>query len=95
MLKLLPQSEIIIPNSNNPNEVIQYVEKYINDYHCEILNVDISFMNIIDACYVSTMCSTKHFIKYPDGKIKWKVASELIKEFNKDFQLSNCEYYLY
>ena len=50
-------------------------------------------MNIIDACYVSTMCSTKHYIKYPDGKINWLVSSELVKDFSKDMSLGNSEYF--
>ena len=51
-------------------------------------------MNVIDACYVTTICSTKHYIKYPNGKISWVVSSEAVKEFNKDLELGNCEYIL-
>ena len=56
------------------------------------MTVDISFMNVLDACYVSTLCSTKHYIKYPQGKINWKISSELIREFNKDLELGNTDY---
>ena len=58
------------------------------------MSVDISFMNVIDACYVSTLCATKHFIKYPNGKINWKVSSDTIREFNKDLELGNNHYIL-
>jgi hypothetical protein len=51
-------------------------------------------MNAIDACYVTTLCASKHFIKYPNGKINWKISSELIKELNKDFELGNNQYIL-
>ena len=51
-------------------------------------------MNVIDACYVSTLCSTKHFAKYPKGKINWKVSSEAVKEFSKDLELGNSNYIL-
>jgi len=49
-------------------------------------------MNILDACYVSTICSAKHYIKYPEGKIKWKISSELVKEFNSRLELGNTDY---
>lgn len=91
--QLLPQNELLIPNSNNPEAAINAINSYIEKYHCENMSVDISFMNILDACHVSTMCSTKHFIKYPNGKINWKISSELVRELNKDLELGNSEYY--
>ena len=94
MLQLLPQSDTLTPNSTNPNEAVAYINSYIEKYHCENMNIDISFMNILDACYVSTMCSTTHFIKYPNGKINWKISSALVREFNKNLKLGNSEYIL-
>ena len=94
MLQLLPQSDTLTPNSTNPNEAVAYINSYIEKYHCENMNIDISFMNILDACYVSTMCSTTHFIKYPNGKINWKISSDLVREFNKNLKLGNSEYVL-
>lgn len=94
MLQLLPQNETIIPNTNNPAEAVNIINGYIDKCHCKIMNVDISFMNVLDACYVSSMCSTKHFIKYPDGKINWLISSSLVKEFNKSLELGNSEYIL-
>jgi len=43
---------------------------------------------------VVTLASTKHYIKYPNGKITWKISSELIKNLNEDLELGNCEYIL-
>lgn len=94
MLQLLPKSDTLTPNSTNPNEAVAYINSYIEKYHCENMNIDISFMNILDACYVSTMCSTTHFIKYPNGKINWKISSDLVREFNKSIELGNSEYVL-
>ena len=64
--------------------------------HMDLLTgwVDISCMNILDACYVSTTCSTKHYIKYPEGKINWKISSDLVKTFCKDLELGNITYNL-
>ncbi len=90
---LLTEGEIIIPNTTNPNQAIEYINSYIDKTKCEKFSVDISFMNVIDACYVSTMCSTKHYIKYPDGNINWLVSSKLVQEFNKDMLLGNSKYY--
>ncbi len=94
MLQLLPQSEILTLDSTNPNEAVEYIGSYIEKYHCENLNVDISYMNVLDACMVSTVCSAKHYIKYPNGKINWKISSEIIREFNKDLELGNSGYIL-
>ena len=94
MIQLLPQEETIIPNSSNPTDAIKYINSYIDKYSCENMSVDISFMNVIDACMVSTMCSTKHYIKYPQGKIRWKVSSQLVRDFNKNLELGNSDYEL-
>lgn len=92
MLQLLPQSDIIAPNSTNPQKAIEYISAYIETHKCENMSVDVSFMNVLDACHVSTMCSTKHYIKYPHGKICWKVSSDIVKEFNKNLELGNAYY---
>ena len=95
MLNKLPQlSATLVPNSVNPTDTIEYINSYIDKYSCENMSVDISFMNVLDACYVSTLCSTKHFTKYPQGKINWKISSELVREFNKDLELGNSNYIL-
>lgn len=94
MLQLLPQSNMLTPKTTNPNETVAFINSYIEKYHCENMSIDISFMNVIDACYVSTMCSTNHYIKYPNGKINWKISSELVKVLNKSLELGNSEYYI-
>lgn len=92
MIQLLPQEKTLTINSLNPNETVGYINDFIDKYSCENMSVDISLMNIIDACYVSTLCSAKHYIKYPEGKIKWKISSELVKEFNSKLELGNADY---
>ena len=80
MLQLLPSSDILTPNTTNPQEAVDFICNYI------------AFMNILDACFVTTMCSTKHFIKYPQGKINWKVSSDLINDFTGRLSLGNDRY---
>jgi hypothetical protein len=93
MLQLLPQSNTIRINSVTADSAISTINKHIEEHFCESLCVDISAMNIIDACYVSTMCSTMHFIKYPQGKISWKVSSDKIEEFTNSLSLGNSDYH--
>ena len=93
MLNKIPQElETLVFDSVNPAEIVESIYSYIDNSSCKNLSIDISFMNVMDACYVTTLCATKHFTKYPDGKINWKISSELIQEFNKDFELGNSRY---
>ncbi len=94
MIQLLPKSDVLTPNTANAQETAAFISSYIDKYHCEVMSIDISYMNILDACYVTTMCGTKHFIKYPEGKINWIVSSNLVREFNKDLELGNNSYNL-
>ncbi len=94
MLNLLPQYESLCPTSVVPAEAVAEINSYIEQNACETLSVDISSMNIIDACYVSTLCSTTHYIKYPNGSINWRVSSDYVREFNKDLELGNSSYIL-
>ena len=93
MLHKLPQlKEALIPNSANTALAVDYINEYIESNSCENMSVDISFMNVLDACYVSTLCATTHYIKYPQGKINWIVSSDKVREFNKDLELGNSFY---
>ena len=92
MIQLLPQDKSLQVSSVKPNETIDLINKYIDSHSCKTMSVDISFMNILDACHVSTICSAKHYVKYPDGKIKWKISSELVKELNSRLELGNADY---
>ncbi len=93
MLKQLPQTDVLVPNTRNPQKAIEYINSYIDTARCENMSVDISFMNAIDACYVSTMCSTNHYIKYPEGKINWIISSSLSENISKRLNLGNASFY--
>ena len=87
------QSDILIPNTRKPQLAIEYINSYIDSTNCEEFSVDISFMNVIDACYVSAICSTQHYIKYPNGKIHWFVSSDTVKKYIQDMSLGNSIFY--
>lgn len=95
MLLKSPQlKETLVLNSVSPTEAVDYINSYVKRNNCEYMSVDLSSMNVLDACYITTLCSTEHYIKYPSGKIEWKVSSEAVKEFNKDLDLGNSRYIL-
>ena len=95
MLKIKPQKqESLLIKSSDPQDIINKIHSYIESNSCKNMDIDISFMNVMDSCYITTLCATKHFSKYPDGKINWKISSNLIEEFNKDFELGNNTYIL-
>ena len=86
-------SVVLIPNTTKAVSAIEYINSYIDKTDNDTLSVDISRMNIIDACYVSTVCSATHFIKFPNGKIDWYVSSDAVRKYTKDMSLGNSEYY--
>ena len=63
--------------------------KYEN---CKNLTVDISALNIIDASRCAVICSTHHFLKYPQGLIKWVIASKEVLNLVKPFSLNNTQF---
>lgn len=93
MLKKLPQfTETLTPKGVDQTEILEYINTYIQEKTCENLVIDISHINIIDSCYIASLCSTKHYIKYPKGKITWIISSELIKNLITDMELGNSEF---
>ncbi len=70
---------------------IEALQKYITAHNCKKLNIDISSLNFIDATKVCILCSTFHFAKYIDGKIRWLVKDELVKSQIRPMKLNNVE----
>ena len=95
MLQNLPQNQTaLIPSESSIAGVVDNINSHIDSCYCEHLTVDISFLNVIDACYVSTLCAARHYIKYPQGDIKWRVPSGIVEDFIKDMNLGNSTFYL-
>ncbi len=63
------------------------VNKYITRQDCERMFVDISLLNMLDAAKISTICSVKHFSKYPTGEIRWIVKDKETSSIIKPLEL--------
>lgn len=79
----------IVLDSAPPHENIEKVNERIKLCNCKNMTIDITNLNIMDACMVSTMCSTEHYLKYPDGNISWIVNSEKVEQYTKSMNLGN------
>lgn len=85
-------SSTIILDNNNPQKNIDMINEHIKLCNCDNMTIDISRLNLIDACKVSTLCSTTHYMKYPDGKINWIVNSKKVKDYTDSMNLGNSSY---
>lgn len=82
----------LVLDTISPEKNIELVNSHINYADCKNMIVDITKLNVLDACFVSTMCSTSHYMKYPDGKINWVVNNKDVINYTKDFSLDNVEF---
>ena len=73
---------------------IDEINTYIYTQKSKYMIVDIKSMNLMDACRVSTLCSTNHYIKHPDGQIGWFVSSAEVERICKPLSLGNSRYYI-
>lgn len=84
-------STIVLDNIN-PQTNIDMINEHIKQCNCQNMTIDISRLNLMDACRVSTLCSTTHYMKYPDGKIDWVVNSKKVKDYTDPMNLGNSNY---
>lgn len=95
MLKILSKNSSAIElNNSEPNKIVETVKKHIFNDNCENLTFDISHLNLLDACKISVLCSTEHYLKYPKGKINWLVSSKNVEDFTSSMNLGNAKYLL-
>ena len=75
MLKLLSQNPSTIKlKDSEPNKILNSLKEYMSSPESEFSTIDISDMNMIDACRISVLVSTEHYINHPTGKINWIVS---------------------
>ena len=95
MLQIISQNDSkIVLDNNTPQSNIDMINEHIKLCSCEHMTVDITRLNIMDACMVSTLCSTEHYMKYPNRKIDWIINSEKVKEFTSNMTLGNSEFFI-
>ena len=83
---------LIVLNSDIRNENLEKLNTYIQNSNSQYMTVDISSMNIIDASAVTSLGSTMHYIKYPEGAISWIVNSTKVKEYTTSMNLGNSKF---
>ncbi len=86
--------QFMILDDFKPETVIESFNKHIKKSNCENMSVDISFLNVMDAMRVSTLCAANHYVKYPNGKISWYVSSPEVERFSSALNLGNSKYLL-
>ena len=84
--------QLMILDNFKAETVIESFNNRIKKSNCEYMSVDISFLNVMDAMRVSTLCSTNHYVKYPNGRINWYVSSPEVERFSSALNLGNSKY---
>ncbi|MCD8377455.1 MAG: hypothetical protein LUB59_01555 [Candidatus Gastranaerophilales bacterium] len=82
----------LVLDSAAPEKNIESVASHIKLCSCKNMTIDITNLNILDACRVSALCSTMHYMKYPDGQINWIVNSEAVEACVSMMGLGNSSF---
>ena len=77
----------IAKNCADTKKLVNEMNKYITREDCRRMFVDISRLNMMDAVKISTICSVKHFSKYPAGEIRWIVKDNETRSMLKPLEL--------
>lgn len=95
MLKILSQNPSTIKlKDSEPNKILNSLKEYMSSPESKFSTIDISDMNMIDACRISVLVSTEHFINHPTGKINWIVSSSSVEKFVSPLGLGNSSFLL-
>ena len=95
MLKILSQNPSTIKlKDSEPNKILSSLKEYMSRPESEFSTIDISDMNMIDACRISVLVSTEHYINHPTGKINWIVSSNSVEKFVSPVGLGNSSFLL-
>jgi len=76
------------------DQVIKAINSQIKKRKSDNLTVDISFLSVLDACRVSMICSTQHYIQHPEGKINWIINNSDVENYTKSLNIGNSEFVL-
>jgi len=82
----------LILDNKAPETNVNLVNSHIRQCSCKNMTIDITRLNLLDACMVSTLCSTAHYMKYPDGNIDWIVNSKEVENNISSMTLGNSRF---
>lgn len=91
MVQNITKSKFLDLNCGSSQQIIDDVKKYINKFDCPEMTLDLSKLNILDAAKVMVLSSAYHYKKYPDGKVKCRVASDNVTGLVSSFITKNLE----
>lgn len=80
------------PEILSSEKIINAVNSQIEKRKSDNVTVDISFLNVLDACKVSMLCATENYKKNPDRKISWIVNSRDVEIFTNSMNVGNSEF---
>ncbi len=93
MLQILSSKDSkIIVHTQSPQKNIDMIKEHIKLCNCKNMTIDITNINVMDACMISSVCSAEHYVKYPEGKINWIVNSKEVQEYTSSMFLGNSEF---
>ena len=78
-------------NCGSSAQIAEQIKKYINNFECPEMTLDLSKLNILDAAKVMMLSSAYHYKKYPEGKVKCRVASDSVTGLVSSFITKNLE----
>ena len=84
--------DYFIPQGSNTDLRINSVKKHIKCTDCKHLKMDISKLNAMEASKIAILCSTTHYLKYPQGIVDCIVKSKNIAELIKPLILKNMKF---
>ena len=90
---LTKQCSVLVLRNSTPDIVVKEFREYISSV-CDavIISVDISNINLIDACKITVLCSTELYIKRPNAKINWIVGAAPVEKYVSPMELGNSDY---
>jgi len=81
-----------IPQGSNTDLRINSVKKHIKCTDCKHMKMDISKLNAMEASKIAILCSTTHYLKYPQGTVDCIVKSKSIVDLIKPLILKNMKF---
>ena len=80
------------PKGNSTDVMMNSVQEHIKDTDCHYMALDISSLNPLEASKIAAICSTDHYLKYPQGIVDCIVKTSKIENLIKPLTLGNMNF---